>query len=73
MPEVSIHGIKSIRINRDVWTSSRKIIEALHRNLDEGKRRGTAMVWGGGIESSDWPPNEGPAREPGARILGVVR
>ena len=39
----------------------------------QAKRRCTATVWGRGIESSDWPPNKGPAREPGARILGAVR
>jgi hypothetical protein len=35
--------------------------------------RWVAAVWGGGIESSDWPPKKGPARELGARMLGAVR
>jgi len=39
----------------------------------QAKRRWAATVWGGGIESSDWPPKKGPAREPGARMLGAVR
>jgi len=39
----------------------------------QAKRGWTATVWVGGTESSDWPPNKGPAREPGARMLGAVR
>jgi len=52
---------------------SHRRVEALHRDLDAGQARWAATVWGGGIESSDWPPKKGPAREPGARMLGAVR
>jgi hypothetical protein len=35
----------------------------------QANRPRAATVWGVGMESSDWPPKKGPAREPGERML----